>query len=77
MLLAYSETRDWIEGDRDVQMPDFLNGRQAVVWARNYSAENEERCDCDMLQHALSMVPGAQRMVSGQRGTELPTAGFI
>lgn len=58
-----SETRDWIEGDGDVQMPGFLNGRQAVVWARNYSAENEERCDCNMLQSALSMVPGAKRMV--------------
>lgn len=53
-------------------MPDFLNGRQAVVWARNYSAENEERCDCEMLQSALSMVPGAKRMVrscSPARGT--------
>ena len=47
-------------------MPGFLNGRQAVVWARNYSAENEERCECDVLQRALSMVPGAQRMVRAQ-----------
>ena len=61
--MGHSHTQDWIEGDKGDDMPGFLNGRQAVVWARDYSAENEERCDCVMLQTALSMVPGAKRMV--------------
>lgn len=52
-----------MEGDSGAEMPGFLNGRQAVVWARDYSAEKEERCDCETLQKALSMVPGAKRMV--------------
>ena len=33
------------------------------VWARDYSAEDPERCDCDALQEALSMIQGARRMV--------------
>ena len=52
-----------MEGDSGAPMPDFLNGRQALVWARDYSAEDETRCDCDMLQRALALVPGAKRMV--------------
>ena len=55
-----------MEGDKGAEMPGFLNGRQAVVWARDYSAENESRCDCETLQKALSMVPGAKRMVRPQ-----------
>ena len=33
------------------------------VWARDYSAEDPERCDCDALQEALGMIQGARRMV--------------
>ena len=35
-----------------------------MVWARDYSAEDAQRCDCDALQEALSKIPGAKRMVS-------------
>ncbi len=57
-----------MEGDSGKPMPDFLNGRDAVVWARTYSAEDPERCDCDTLQTALGMVPGANRMVCAACG---------
>lgn len=33
------------------------------VWARDYSAEDPGRCDCDTLQEALGMINGARRMV--------------
>ena len=52
-----------MEGDSGKAMPDFLNGRDAVVWARTYSAEDPERCNCETLEKALGMVPGAKRMV--------------
>ncbi len=61
--MASRVTTEWMEGDSGKPMPDFLNGRDAVVWARTYSAEDPERCDCDTLQTALGMVPGADRMV--------------
>jgi hypothetical protein len=35
------------------------------VWARDYSAEDPDRCDCDALQEALGMIQGARRMVCG------------
>jgi hypothetical protein len=54
---------EWMEGDSGKPMPDFLNGRDAVVWARTYSAEDPDRCDCDTLETALGLVPGAKRMV--------------
>ena len=46
-------------------MPRFLSGRRAVVWARDYSHENEEYCYCDALKEALSKISGAKRMVVG------------
>jgi hypothetical protein len=46
--------------------PRFLSGRTAVVWARDYSAEDQAACDCDALQRALRAMPGAQRMVVRQ-----------
>ena len=63
LRLASRVTTEWMEGESGKPMPDFLNGRDAVVWARTYSAEDPERCDCDTLQTALGMVPGADRMV--------------
>lgn len=32
------ETADWLMGKSGDRMPDFLAGRKAVVWAREYSA---------------------------------------
>lgn len=60
------ETQDWVlkRGPAEGK-PSFLSGRRAVVWARDYSHENEEYCDCDALQDALSKIPGAKRMVVG------------
>ncbi|KIZ05887.1 Uncharacterized protein MNEG_2066 [Monoraphidium neglectum] len=45
--------------------PAFLRGAHAVVWARDYSARDEARCDCEMLSSVLEAVPGAKRMVVG------------
>ncbi len=59
------ETRQWMLGTSDERMPDFLGGRSAVVWAREYSTEDAHKCDCNALRTALSMIPGAKRMVGG------------
>lgn len=58
------ETSNWLLGKVE-DMPEFLAGRSGVVWAREYSAEDARRCDCDTLRRALAMVPGAARMVVG------------
>jgi hypothetical protein len=42
------------------------------VWARDYSAEDPERCDCDALQEALGMIQGARRMVCSPFECALP-----
>lgn len=47
------------------------------VWARDYSAEDPERCDCDALQEALGMIQGARRMVCSPPCRMLPTAQRI
>ncbi|KAK9825447.1 hypothetical protein WJX81_001287 [Elliptochloris bilobata] len=60
-----ADCRAWMEGVPDAQMPVFLGGRRAVVWARDYSNEDERQCDCSALAEALGMLPGAQRMVVG------------
>lgn len=59
------ETRDWMLNGPVKAKPSFLLGRNAVVWARDYSHEDETKCDCDSLQRALAAVPGARRMVVG------------
>ncbi|GAB4813892.1 hypothetical protein N2152v2_000938 [Parachlorella kessleri] len=47
--------------------PQFLSGRDAVVWSRHYSwaKEDEERCECGLLAETLRKLPGASRMVVG------------
>lgn len=57
------ETQEWISGQKPTPEPEFLAGRSAVVWAREYSTEDARRCDCSALQQALSKIPGAKRMV--------------
>ena len=46
--------------------PQFLAGRDAVVWSRHYSCakEDEERCECGLRAETLRKLPGASRMVS-------------
>ncbi len=39
--------------------PVFLRGADAIVWARNFSAEDAERCECDTLQRVLTVSSGA------------------
>jgi hypothetical protein len=46
-------------------MPDFLRGRDAVVWSRSFSAEDSRKADCALLREALGQLPGAKRMVMG------------
>ena len=58
-------------GNTGTRGPDFLDGRNAVVWARDYSTEDASKCDCEALQEALSMIPGAKRMVR-QSGWQCP-----
>ncbi|GMH46063.1 hypothetical protein BSKO_14027 [Bryopsis sp. KO-2023] len=60
------ETQEWMLGSGPSQrIPRFLAGQSAVVWSRDYSNEDEQYCRCDKLQEALSMIPGAKRMVVG------------
>ena len=57
---------DWLRGAADAAAPPrFLLGRKAVVWARDYSAEDPTACDCAALGAALRALPGARRMVVG------------
>jgi hypothetical protein len=59
------ETRAWLVAAPPAPKPRFLSGRAAVVWARDYSAEDAARCDCAALGEALAGMPGAARMVVG------------
>jgi hypothetical protein len=49
---------------KQLQIPEFLRGRDAVVWSREYSWARKELCDCKMLQETLSRM-GANRMIVG------------
>ncbi|CAM6087136.1 unnamed protein product [Calypogeia fissa] len=59
------ETRQWMLGRKEFFGPDYLHGRDAIVWVRKYSNEDESECECDVLEKALSGVSGAKRMVVG------------
>ena len=59
------ETREWVLHGPISAKPKFLSGREAVVWARTYSLEDAERCDCKTLEETLRGVPGAARVVVG------------
>ncbi|KAF5832188.1 Metallo-dependent phosphatase-like protein [Dunaliella salina] len=47
------------------EAPSFLRGASAIVWARDYSAEQEAHCECEKLKQVLESLPGASRMVMG------------
>uniref|UniRef100_A0A1D1ZTH0 Calcineurin-like phosphoesterase domain-containing protein n=1 Tax=Auxenochlorella protothecoides TaxID=3075 RepID=A0A1D1ZTH0_AUXPR len=57
--------RAWLQGAAGERPPRILTGRSAVVWARDYSAEDAEACDCAGLAESLARIPGAARMVVG------------
>lgn len=59
------ETRQWMLGRKEFLGPDYLHGKNALVWLRKYSNQAEKECDCDLLEKALSRVSGAKRMVVG------------
>jgi len=59
------ETKEWMLQGSALKPPAFLRGASAIVWARDYSAEDEDRCDCSKLQQVLQSIPGAKRMVVG------------
>lgn len=46
------------------QFPECLDGRDAVVWTRQYSRNHKEHCKCDMLRDTLRQL-SADRMVVG------------
>lgn len=58
------DTQEWMFGARQVTKPTFLRGSAAVVWAREYSMESEDKCKCDALRETLARMQ-ASRMVVG------------
>lgn len=52
-----SDTQQWMLGRSGPQAPDFLQGADAVVWARDYSMTDERRCDCDKLRKVGAPAP--------------------
>ncbi|CAL9004382.1 unnamed protein product [Prunus brigantina] len=60
-----AEVRDWVQGLKDRFAPDYCRGSNAVVWLRNFSHEFAEKCDCSALEHVLTTIPGAKRMIMG------------
>ncbi|KAB5530051.1 hypothetical protein DKX38_020132 [Salix brachista] len=58
------EVRDWISGLMGKAAPRYCRGSNGVVWLRKYS-DVEKNCDCSMLEHVLSTVPGVKRMIMG------------
>lgn len=59
------ETRRWMTAadPNQTRAPDFIRGRNAVVWSRHFSRPNGD-ADCELLQEALEMA-GFKRMVVG------------
>ncbi|RLM69085.1 uncharacterized protein C2845_PM17G04520 [Panicum miliaceum] len=60
-----AEVSDWIrgEGGENARAPEYVRGRDAVVWLRRFSDGFD--CDCQRLEGVLGMIPGAKRMVMG------------
>ncbi|KAL4590970.1 hypothetical protein LXL04_003917 [Taraxacum kok-saghyz] len=59
------EVRDWIIGLKDKVASSLVRGRNSLVWMRKFSNEVAKDCDCSMLEHVLSTIPGARRMIMG------------
>lgn len=60
-----AEVSEWIRGERGANAvaPEFVRGRDAVVWLRRFS--DGVNCDCQRLEGVLGMIPGAKRMIMG------------
>jgi len=59
------EVRDWIIGLKEKVASSLVRGRNSLVWLRKFSNEVAKDCDCSMLEHVLSTIPGARRMIMG------------
>ncbi|XP_043707043.1 shewanella-like protein phosphatase 2 [Telopea speciosissima] len=59
------EVSNWINGLTRRLSPDFVRGRDSVVWLRAFSEELAKKCDCSTLEHVLATIPGAKRMIMG------------
>ena len=55
VLVLCRETQTWLLEGSALKSPAFLRGSTAVVWARDYSTEDEARCDCPKLQQVLQV----------------------
>lgn len=60
-----AEVSEWIRGGGgdNARAPEYVRGRDAVVWLRRFSDGFD--CDCKRLEGVLGMIPGAKRMVMG------------
>ena len=60
-----AEVSEWIrgEGGENARAPEYVRGRDAVVWLRRFSDGFD--CDCQRLEEVLGMIPGVKRMVMG------------
>ena len=60
------EISQWIKRGKIKSAPPLsVQGRDSVVWARDYSHVQEHKCDCDLLEETLRMIPGVERVVVG------------
>ncbi|KAK9072414.1 hypothetical protein SSX86_008848 [Deinandra increscens subsp. villosa] len=59
------EVRDWIKGTKKRVNSSLVRGRDSLVWLRIFSNEEIKDCDCATLEHVLSTIPGARRMIMG------------
>ena len=57
-------TQKWMTGEVP-KPPPYLTGRNAIVWARQYSREDQDDCECETLKEVLARLPGAERMIVG------------
>ena len=55
MLPPLRETQSWLLEGSALKAPHFLRGSTAIVWSRDYSTEDEARCDCAKLKQVLQV----------------------
>jgi len=61
-----AEISTWMKQGKIKNAPPMsVQGRDSLVWARDYSHVQEHKCDCDLLKETLKMIPGVDRVVVG------------
>jgi hypothetical protein len=63
-----TESQAWMRGE--AEMPAFLDGSEAIVWARNYSDDPDE-ADCELLDQALAALDAEVIVVGHTRHDEI------